>query len=100
MTLLQLLISCTLGAISGAVYGLSFVFTQRRVLYSQQTQNSNSYRNQIPHGLVAAARIIIYAIIVYLLRLETIHFILVVTTFLLTFWLLVLTRKIYCDERL
>ena len=100
MTLLQLLMSCTLGAISGVLYGLSFVFTQRRVLYSQQTPDHNSYRKQIPHSLISAARIVIFAIIVYLLRLETIHFILVVTTFLLTFWLLVLTRKIYCDERL
>ena len=67
------------GSLTGIVYGLSFgLFRKRRVLSL----------------LVTTARLFFVGIFFfYLLRYSSIHFIILLPTFLIMFWLIVLNKK-------
>lgn len=85
MTILTALTSLLVGLFFGLFYGLSFgLFRTRRALSS----------------ITAVIRLIFFCIvIIYLLRFPTIHFIIVLPSFLLMFWLTVLNRKALTDEQ-
>lgn len=85
MTLLTALTSLLAGSFFGLLYGLSFgLFRNRRAL--------------LP--LATTARLVFFSIvIIYLLRFPTIHFIIVLPSFLIMFWLSVLKRKAVTDEQ-
>lgn len=86
MTPLTALTSLLLGSIAGIGYGLSFgLFREKRVLSFIMT-----ITRLFSIGLFTF----------YLLRFPTIHFILLLPSFLVMFWLIVLKRKAAMHERL
>ena len=78
--------SLLIGSIAGILYGLSFLlFRGRRVL----------------SFIAAFVRLsIIGLFIFYLLRSPSIHFILVLSSFLMMFWLTILKKKAALDGRI
>ena len=85
MTFYAALISLLVGSVAGIVYGLSFgLFRERRALSFVMTVVRLSTA-----GLLAF----------YVLRFSSIHFILLLPSFLMMFWLTVLKRKVAPHER-
>jgi Na+/proline symporter len=98
MTLLNSLLSLTLGLISGSLYGLSFLISRRRVF---------SYRKPIAKRKLLIALIsssalrilLLAALFVYLLRSTSIHFILLIIGFFIAFWGIILAQRAWLHER-
>jgi len=85
MTLLTALTSLLIGSVIGIAYGLFFLYTREgRVLSFAWTI--------IRFGLIGI-------FFFYLLRLPVIHFIILLPSFLIMFWLTVLNRKATLNER-
>jgi len=85
MTTLAALISLSIGSVTGIVYGLSFL---------------HGRSNRALSFVFTFVRLACLAIFFfYLLRLPAIHFIILLPSFLIMFWLTVLNRKATLNER-
>lgn len=85
------LINILFGSSTGLIYGLSFVIHQRRVFgiaLSQRIRNSSYLFSLLRTG-------ILFLFGYYLLHLSAIDSILVVVSFVMAFWLVVLNKKAF-----
>ena len=89
--------SIIVGCCIGFLYGLLFMHQKKGALFYADQQNSmQSWINQF---FLTVSRFIIIAIIIwYLLPLPKIHFILVMISFLVLFWVVVTQYKGYPHE--
>lgn len=84
-------LSVAIGLIIGYIYALSFVTQQKKVF---------AYRNGWSLGLSTVFFIIFRIVLLgligfYLLHYSAINLILVMSVFLITFWLIIITKKAY-----
>lgn len=89
--------SIIIGCCIGFLYGLLFMYQKKGALFfANRSSNIQSWANQI--SLTVFRFIIIAIILHYLLPLPKIHFILVMMSFLLLFWVVVIQYKGYPHE--
>ena len=90
MSLYIAALSIITGSLIGIAYGLFFVISRRRALSSSGTTK----KNVAFYAILSSLRLIILAIIFfYLLRLPSINFIIVLPSFLVMFWIIILTQR-------
>lgn len=99
MTLYTVLISVITGILTGLLYGFAFLRSRRRIFNSNDIAAFRATYFLL--ALASIMRIALLAILVaYLLRSPSFNFILLITFFLVGFWLvLILTRKASINER-
>ena len=89
----NVIISCLLGLGTGYVYGLLFMYNKQRAL---------SLAPKSPRLLLIALGVLrfglLIAFLVYLLRMEMIRSILTLTSFLVTFWLIIIQKGLMHHE--
>jgi len=91
MTFHIVLTSIITGLTIGLLYGLFFVFSRRRVFVS----GDYSTRGFIFSSLSSCLRLVVLAaIFFYLLRLNSINFIILLQSFLIMFWFVVLKQPL------
>lgn len=96
-TLINNVISCSLGLLFGLVYSLSFLSTGRRVLASSSANKYLIFTSLIGSTM---ARILVLALLfILLLRSTSINFILLVIAFFIGFLGIILTRGIQLHGR-
>ena len=84
------LLSAITGVSMGIIYGLLFVFSRTKAL----STNTSTKKSVIFYAMFSAVRLIILAItFFYLLRLPSINFIIVLPSFLVMFWIIILTKR-------
>jgi hypothetical protein len=99
MQLHDIFLSTALGLIIGFFYGLSFVLQRRRVLLYFSTP-APSFNKRFSAFIFAAMRVAFIALVAYyLLPIQSINFILVMLTFLVAFWLVILNEKAPFNEK-
>ena len=89
--------SIIVGCCIGFLYGLLFMRQKKGALFGADQQTGlQSWSNQI---LLTVLRFVVIAVIIwYLLPLPKIHFILVMLSFLVLFWVVVIQYKGYPHE--
>lgn len=94
-------ISAFVGLILGFIYGLFFLFGMRRVLLLENTTSDPHLKKTSLISFVSAiSRITILAVIAWLLlRIPSINFVMVLLSFLVTFWLVILNYKAFWYAR-
>jgi len=90
MSVYTIALSIITGISVGTLYGLLFVIMRTRAFPS----GSTSKKNVIFYSALSSVRLIIFAIIFfYLLRLPSINFIIVLPSFLVMFWIIILKQR-------
>jgi len=87
--------SIIIGIISGILYGLSFVMQRKALVY--YFDHSNDYKfikkEKIKTFLFSIIRVLSLIILFYLLLLRPTNLIIILISFLLTFWLVILKSE-------
>ncbi|MEX0939805.1 MAG: hypothetical protein WDZ41_00420 [Candidatus Babeliales bacterium] len=93
MPLISSLFSIGIGCLLGIIYGFSLIQMKTHFFFKAASPS------QISLTIIGMARIIFLACIFgYILRLSSIHSILVIVPFLISYWCTILTRKNYYDR--
>ncbi len=80
-----------IGLLAGYIYGLFFVQTQKRAFSSL---SNSRYSTLLYSCRILAARIVLISLgCFYILRLPKIHFILLLISFVITFWIAILLKR-------
>lgn len=96
------ILSAFIGLLLGYIYGLFFLFHIRRVLLvkAPSPSDKNITKASLISFTSAIARMVILAVIAWLLlRIPSINFVLVLLSFLVTFWLVILNYKAFWYAR-
>ena len=95
MNLTAVIVSIISGIITGYLYGLSFIHQRRRVFILPNTLSKKALlKHTFINFLLFTLRITILLVVwYYLLQLPLIIFILMLPTFLLTFWMVIFNIK-------
>jgi dipeptide/tripeptide permease len=101
MTLLSIISSIAIGSIIGIVYGHFFMHQKRKILMMHEHDNAvPTLKKTMMRNILSMVRLAILAIVwLFILRWESIQFILVVPCFIITFWLILLKQKARLNER-
>lgn len=95
MTIYSFLLSLSLGLLIGVAYGFSFLLQKRRTLSTLITESGSiSYRTKIIRLIFSMSRLVILALLwLYLFRSPAVDIAIIVPSFLLSFWFVLLKRK-------
>jgi len=90
MNFFHFAISIITGSFLGITYGLLFLHSRRRALLN----NAPSAKKMMFSFAYSALRIVLIALVLfYLLRLDSIKLIILLPSFLVAFWILILLKK-------
>ena len=91
VALQSIILSVAVGALSGLLYGLSFLNSRKKAFLIYQTSVNKFHLNST---LISAIRILgLGALFYYTLKFKHINFLIVVLTFLISFWLTILKKE-------
>lgn len=101
MTLLSIISSIILGSCIGAIYAYFFMHQKRKILSMHTHDHAMpSLKKTIIRSVLSIMRLAFLAVVwLFILRWESIQFILVLPCFIITFWLILLKQKARLNER-
>lgn len=92
--MIQTLQSIIVGAVLGAMYGLSFLQHKRRVLSTYTTKRASATSYRFLTIIFALFRLGLFAtLLIFVLHSKTIQIILTLSCFIIVFWLTILKGK-------
>lgn len=101
MTLLSIISSIAIGSFIGMLYGYFFMHQKRKIILMHKHDDATpTLKKTITRSALSIIRLAFLAILwLFILRLKSIQFILVLPCFIITFWLVLLRQKARLNER-
>ncbi|MDR3549855.1 MAG: hypothetical protein P4L31_00440 [Candidatus Babeliales bacterium] len=100
MTLYSIILSITIGTLIGVAYAVSFLLNKTRMLFSiNDEMHHPSLKNKITKLVFSITRLTILAMVwIYTMRLPSVSFALVIFSFFISFWAVIITKKSKLSE--